>query len=35
MSLKGLHGIAIDANLEKKNPETRQTFPGLFLCVGD
>ena len=31
MTLKGLHGINRDATLEKENPETRQTFPGLFL----
>ena len=31
MSLKDLSGITIDATLEKENPETRQTFPGLFL----
>ena len=33
MTLKGLHGIAIDATLEKENPGTRQTFPGMFLCA--
>ena len=31
MTLKGLHGIAIDATLEKKNPGTLQPFPGMFL----
>jgi len=31
MSLKGLHGITIDATLKNENPETRQTFPGMFL----
>ena len=35
MSLKDLSGITIDATLEKKNPETLQTFPGMFLCSGD
>ena len=31
MTLKGLTVNTIVHTLEKENPETRQTFPGLFL----